>query len=138
MEQLQIAFLLGTLYLIFTIYVMLYNSLGRFDKSYVVLSIISVFILMVGLAVGHCSIINPLHYIIVFLVICSIFLSNVFLVMISFFITFSVKISWIVYGYCVLNKGPNRLGFDKEMDIGMNMLLLIQIAKIVYHYYKKK
>lgn len=117
------------------VYIISQCKLVVFDKSFIVCVLLTHILFYYALYYDIDPLIDSLHQILFFFLSVSIFVKNIWLLLLNLFLITTIQILWIIEERCILNKEHKRFGYDKPLSIVTLIWTILLSMKIGYTFY---
>lgn len=117
------------------IYIISQCKLVVFDKTFIVCVLLTHILFYYALYYDIDPLIDSLHKILFFFMSMSIFVKNIWLLLLNLFLISTIQVLWIIEERCILNKEHKRFGYAKQLSVVTLLWTILLSMKIGYTYY---
>lgn len=117
------------------IYIISQCKLVVFDKTFIVCVLLTHILFYYALYYDIDPLIDSLHKILFFFMSVSIFVKNIWLLLLNLFLISTIQVLWIIEERCILNKEHKRFGYAKPLSVVTLLWTILLSMKIGYTYY---
>lgn len=117
------------------IYIISQCKLVVFDKTFIVCVLLAHILFYYALYYDIDPLIDSLHKILFFFMSVSIFVKNIWLLLLNLFLISTIQVLWIIEERCILNKEHKHFGYAKPLSVLTLLWTILLSMKIGYTYY---